>query len=431
MDAGSVDASGEVAADGGGEPVGGSVADEWAGSGGTAGGAGMGGAGGRAGSAGQPAACTLTAGVDCCPTDPDKQAPLSCGCGVPETDSDGDGVADCVDPAPRGWLRRLTVDRTQVAGALTDFPLLVRISDSHLSAFAADGGKDICFVAADRTSALDHEIESFDQATGSLVAWVRLPSLDPGADLQLYLSYGDGQSDRSKPSGVWSDHHFVWHLAQDPSAGAGAIKDAAGRADGTGQGGLASANSVSAVAGRGVRFDGMDDQITFSNDVTGNTPSTFQAWVNQSPQTTGLGSAVLSLGNQADDRARFLFSHDIAAGATKVGFYGNDVVGTALAKDTWSHLVWVGDRQNSRQYINGMLAAGPSAHTSANTAGTPGSIGNSTFNSPAYHFFMLGMLDEVRVSLSARSDAWIATEYISQKPDSTFVKELAAPEAAP
>lgn len=35
--------------------------------------------------------------ADGCPTDPQKIAPGSCGCGAPETDSDGDAVADCVD----------------------------------------------------------------------------------------------------------------------------------------------------------------------------------------------------------------------------------------------------------------------------------------------------------------------------------------------
>ena len=35
--------------------------------------------------------------VDCtddCPDDPDKGAPGTCGCGVPDTDTDGDGLSD-------------------------------------------------------------------------------------------------------------------------------------------------------------------------------------------------------------------------------------------------------------------------------------------------------------------------------------------------
>ena len=37
---------------------------------------------------------------DVCPNDPNKTDPGQCGCGQPDTDSDGDGVADCIDQCP-------------------------------------------------------------------------------------------------------------------------------------------------------------------------------------------------------------------------------------------------------------------------------------------------------------------------------------------
>lgn len=38
--------------------------------------------------------------VDLCPDDPNKTAPGTCGCGIPDTDTDNDGVADCEDECP-------------------------------------------------------------------------------------------------------------------------------------------------------------------------------------------------------------------------------------------------------------------------------------------------------------------------------------------
>ena len=38
--------------------------------------------------------------VDDCPDDPEKLDPGVCGCGVPDTDRDGDDAADCIDPCP-------------------------------------------------------------------------------------------------------------------------------------------------------------------------------------------------------------------------------------------------------------------------------------------------------------------------------------------
>ena len=43
--------------------------------------------------------------MDECPDDPDKAFPGICGCGVADTDSDGDGTADCNDNCPADYAK--------------------------------------------------------------------------------------------------------------------------------------------------------------------------------------------------------------------------------------------------------------------------------------------------------------------------------------
>jgi hypothetical protein len=209
---------------------------------------------------------------------------------VADADADLDTQLDCMDPAPHGWQRALTLDGAQIAGALTDFVVLVRLTDAELQSGAAADGSDIYFADTDQTTVLDFELESYASASGTLVAWVRLPSLSAGTDAVLYLGYDDGQSSRADAAGVWAGYRHVWHLAQDPSLGAAAIQDATGRAHGTAQGGMSAAALVAAVAGNGLSFDGSNDQVTFSNDVTGNTASTLSGWVRQSADSGDYGS---------------------------------------------------------------------------------------------------------------------------------------------
>jgi biopolymer transport protein ExbB len=318
-----------------------------------------------------------------------------------------------------------------VSGELLSFPVLVRVTDAHLGVFAAADGADLHFLAADGGTLLEHEIERFDAARGELTAWVRVPSLKSGSDPALYLAYGDGHSHSANAGALWSDHQYVWHLTDDLSASNPLIVDSTGRAHATPSGAMSAANSLPGIAGQGLVFDGRDDQLVFENDLEGATPSTIQAWALQQPTQPGsYGSAILTLGEQVDNHARFLMSKADTGNIVKYGFYGNDLGSAAFAPEVWRHLVWTWDGSFSCLYINGSLVEGPTVHTGADTRGSSGRIGATTFEAPFYDYFMAGVLDEVRVSSLARSSAWVATEYANQRPDATFIKSIGDPEPA-
>lgn len=144
------------------------------------------------------------------------------------------------------------------------------------------------------------------------------------------------------------------------------------------------------------------------------------------------GACIVSIGDSSTNDARFLFSLD-GNGNVKVGFYNSDLTlnSPKVATSAWSYLVWTWNGSNqSVIYLNGSSVL-TSSHSGASTAGSVGRIGGDSFSSSMFRHYMTGVLDEVRIGSSARSSAQVAIEYANQRPDSTFLRSLAAAEAAP
>ncbi|MFW2381848.1 MAG: DUF2341 domain-containing protein, partial [Acidimicrobiales bacterium] len=100
--------------------------------------------------------------------------------------------------------RPLAVDADRVDAPLADFPLLVQLVDPNLATNAQFDGDDLVFVAADGVTRLDHHIESWDDATGALTAWVRIPALDNVNDGELFLYLGNPSArDQTDPRAVF------------------------------------------------------------------------------------------------------------------------------------------------------------------------------------------------------------------------------------
>ena len=83
---------------------------------------------------------------------------------------------------------------------------------------AQTDGDDIVFTL-NQGNQLDHEIESFDATTGTLVAWVKIPNLDGDQDSLLYMYYGNPTTDnQQKPTEVWDENFVgVWHMSESGS----------------------------------------------------------------------------------------------------------------------------------------------------------------------------------------------------------------------
>ncbi len=115
------------------------------------------------------------------------------------------------------WGKRklITINSSQVEGDLTNFPILVNITDADLANYAQDDGDDIAFILySDNATKLNHEIELFNSITGNLVSWVNITSLSSSSDTMIWMFYNNsGSSNQQNPTGVWDSNYVgVWHL---------------------------------------------------------------------------------------------------------------------------------------------------------------------------------------------------------------------------
>ena len=318
------------------------------------------------------------------------------------------------------YRRAITISHTQVPNTdQTNFPVLISGTYSYL-ATVANGGKvqngngyDIIFTSdATGSTKLDHEIDSYNPATGTATFWVRIPTLSHTTDTVIYMQYGNSSiatSQENKP-GVWSNAFIsIQHMS-------GSSINSLGANNGTDT--SISYSSSAGFIGQGAAFPGSG----YINDGTSSAFAplnvTFSAWVNGSSFSNAY-SAVESL-----DSSTSYFRHTMLIKSNgKLAVYlenstpNYDGTGThTLATETWYYLSYTYDGTTLTGYVNGAQDA--SVVGSMLTTLLPATqwIGNSNFTSRIFN----GKMDEVRFAGVARSADWIATEYNNQSSPSTF-----------
>ncbi|MBN1763172.1 MAG: DUF2341 domain-containing protein [Methanomicrobia archaeon] len=319
-----------------------------------------------------------------------------------------------VPMASAGWnsYKTITIDGSKVQGSLTDFPVLISITDTDLRDDAQDGGDDILFTNEGNSVKLDHEIEEFDGSTGDLVAWVRIPSLTSGTSYTLRMWYGNPScGPQENPEAVWdSNYRMVQHLEEpeDQTSTDSTSYDNDGSVfddtyvDQNATGKIDGADLFDALIGRSY----IEVPTSSSLDITGS--FTLEAWVNV---TTFHASRV------DDVICKNAYGMGIDEGEIVMEVVHGDhhrTTGAGLTTGTWYYIVAVFDNSADKVYIylNGSekLNADETNTPSANTNELE--IGTCSANKGGKN--VDGILDEVRISATARDANWIKTSYTNQ-----------------
>lgn len=346
-----------------------------------------------------------------------------------------DGGADAAVDAgrdagacPSRYRREVVVDGDQVSAQLRHFPLLVAIaSDTRLKEHALTDGADLWFSAADGFTRLPHEIEDFQKGSGSLVAWVQVPLLDPGVDEVLYLYCCGDAVEPAVPAEVWDDNYVgVWHL-DDPISGSRQVPDSTRYANhGTASAAMQSSDRVEGWIGAAYDFRDSDCYIDLGNSqslqITGEL--TVEAWFNA--DRTG-NWYLLSKSGGDYNRGWDISFDDGAPGELWVMFRyssdGDDTVyvssWTEVVFGRWYHAAGVFEPgQAGRFYVDGALDASvTTSHQAMHDANQNVGLG-TRLNDPSGFD---GKADEVRISNIARSAAWIAAQHRNCNSDARFM----------
>lgn len=322
------------------------------------------------------------------------------------------------------WSHRIpvTVPSGRVASDLTNFPLLVSVTDPAIVANAQLDGSDLRFTAADGSTELAHELDDIDIAAGLVTAWVTVPTLTSAADTTVYLYFGAGDAPaQDDPDNVWgSEFEAVWHLDRDPSGAAPQLDDATSvNHDGLSLGSMSAVDLVSGHVGDGIDFDGGDDALLGDRlDLSPFGAFTVSAWVRL--DTYGTDTKIFS---NADAVDRVIDLDVDAAGAVtaRLGLDSGEVVATTsastVALSTWHHVAARWDGSDLEVVVDGLTEA---SVTATGPIGPQPQLPVVVGNSAAQDRGLDGVVDELRIERVARSNVWLSATFANHDAPATF-----------
>lgn len=343
-----------------------------------------------------------------------------------------------------GWKKRraVTVSNTDIDSPLTHFPLLLALGssvgtggDDNTSIFdelGSDANRlKIAVTEDDGVTEIKVEIEKWDHASEAAYLWVASSglTLSSTGTTTLYLYYDASQPDNTAnvgdtndvaAEGVWDAGFKAVHHMADGASSSATYDSTSNDTDGT-KGTAGEPTEVAGHIGDGQDFDGND--ILGLGDTTildGATAYTIEAWVN----FTTLGVDDVIARKWAAGQQAYFFGIDNAqsdelqmAARDGAAILNTRTTDVNLVTGTLYHLVAVWSGGNNRViYVNAttptlsdVMADGPTNIDNVSEVLSFGARDNN--GSP--DFFLDGLMDEARISDTARSAAWVKATYHS------------------
>lgn len=320
------------------------------------------------------------------------------------------------------WRASLTVPSAWFSAELTNFPILLTEASLPAAIFtnaAADGGDIRLTSDSAGTTPLNREIVSFDPINSKAEIWVKVPTLSNVTDTVIYIWYGHASAteppagDSNEGSyGVWdSSFKAVYHLEETVN------NDTDGYADSTvnvnhGTGSSMALTAPTGIVGKAAEFDGTADYIDLGNDttlqITGDLTISLFSYFDVVDAT---GDIMVAKDTNSGGRA-YTFDRNGTTGRFYVnGGADGDIIQSTVAATTWYYLA---GRYDNAGTLDLRRDTTDSTQVGAVVTSIPTSTSSTTMakrNYASFEDYHDGKLDEVRISNTYRTGAWLTAEY--------------------
>ncbi|MBL0047142.1 MAG: DUF2341 domain-containing protein [Bacteroidetes bacterium] len=350
-------------------------------------------------------------------------------------------LAGFTAPSGYSFYKKLSVQESQITvnnNSLSGFPVLVRITDADLKSVANGGrvqsnnGYDIVYTASDMNTLIPFQMESYDAVTGTLVAWVKIPTISATVNTDFYLFFGNANNTINLGSkSTWdANYKGVYHLHADVADGTINASNLTNTGTTNYSPGLAadgqrigSGNYLSRAATAGLQItgdftleawmlpnsliSGSNENIVLSSSSTNNGAAATN--INYCLSISGSGGSAGTLifkwqySNNSDEQV----SSTAPITNTTVGWHNITVVRDVTAKQV-------------RFYFDGLQLGAAVSFSNLPSGGASNSflIGKN-LQDPGRTID--AVFDEVRISNSIRTPEWIQAEYNNYKAASSFI----------
>ncbi|MBD3242555.1 MAG: DUF2341 domain-containing protein, partial [Chitinivibrionales bacterium] len=335
-----------------------------------------------------------------------------------------------------------TATGANVANDVTDFPVLIRLTDAMIPFTEFQGGgADLRFAKAGGVIPLPYEIEDWNGTTGEAAIWVKVDTVYGANSDQYFMMYWGktGVVDSSSSAAVFDNaNHFggVWHFDEAPSDG-GAFVDATANninmyarnfQDTTGGGG--STDAVGLADG-GMYLDTANDFAETHNHASLEPPNNMMVsvWVRPNRTATSGESILMNRKNESGGaqwfgywlRTQYVSGRPVFEWVNADDSVSMVEANTSLVLSEWHHVVGVRDGAQLRVYVDGVDRSGFRRGTPSGVLSDPEwGLKVGAENGTSRHFHGV-TIDEVRVEATARSDDWIRLCYMNQRPDDSLI----------